>query len=313
MQQHIASVGIVILTHNSSHHIIACLQSIVRNDYVHKQIVVVDNYSTDETVHRIKSNFDLRIICRKKNDGFAKGCNVGIRYLLKNKCEYIVLLNDDTVVKRKFISTLVHSFQIDHSIGIVGSVITYYDQPQIIWCAGGYINRLFFFTRHTGINRPLRIAHSGYTDFISGCAMMIKTKTFKKVGLLDERFGYYFEDVFFCESAGRLGLRSYVICNPLVQHRISSTSGIQGLNIMTPIRSYFFARNPFIYIKNETNILLRLTQTIGQLCIRLPYYLSQNIFRRDPRSLIMYLMGFYEGLFYLFAGRLKNHPIEKIK
>lgn len=288
-----AKVGIVILTRNLDGDVKGCLKSLQRNTYKNKKIIIIND---------------------DKHEGYAKGNNVGIVELLRLGCEYILLMNDDTVSSPNLISKLVGTYRIDPSIGIVGPTIAYFNKPHTIWYAGGNFNRLFCFTTHPNMNRDVKYARTGYTDFVTGCCMMVRKKVFEEIRLLDIRFEYYFEDSFFCKKALEKGYKSYVIKDALIRHRVSSTLGNAGSNAMTPMRAYYFARNPFIIIRNESLLLMKCSQLLGQLCIRLPYYMVYIIYSGQLQPLKWYLKGFSEGFWYLLGGGgLRKHQGKKIK
>ena len=178
-------MGVVILTRSREGVLKECLKSLQRNTYKNKKIIVID-----DAIH----------------GGYAKGNNSGIIRLLRQKCEYILLINDDTVSNPNLISKLVKSFHMDPSIGIVGPTITYFNKPHTIWYSGGNFNRLFCLTTHPYMNRGVKFACSGYTDFVTGCCMMIRREVFEDIGFLDTRFGYYFEDAFFCKKHLKKGI-----------------------------------------------------------------------------------------------------------
>ncbi len=285
-------VGIVILTRNRIGDVKECVKSLQRNTYKNKKIIVIDDAI---------------------NGGYAKGNNSGISRLLRQKCAYILLINDDTVSNPNLISKLVRSFNTDPSIGIVGPTIAYFNKPNIVWYAGGNLNRLFCFTTHPNMNKNVKYARTGYTDFVTGCCMIVRNSVFEDSGLLDTRFEYYFEDAFFCKKALEKGYKSFVIKDVLVRHRVSSTLGNAGTNSMTPLRAYYFARNPFIIIRDEKSLLLKCTQLLGQLFLRLPYHMIHILYSGQLQSINWYLKGLSEGLWYLLGGGLLNHQSKKIK
>ncbi|OGK62474.1 hypothetical protein A2334_05555 [Candidatus Roizmanbacteria bacterium RIFOXYB2_FULL_38_10] len=306
-------VGVVILTHNGQDNIKGCLDSLLKNR-AKMQIIVVDNNSKDKTPKLLREYPSIvTTINRRKNDGYANSNNLGIRYLLKKKCDYILLLNDDTVVNKNLISRLTTLLEKKKDVGIVSPTIAYYKHPRKIWFAGGKFNRTFCFTQHVKMGDDVESSTNSYTDFVTGCSMMIRSSVFKKVGLLDRRFGYYFEDLDFCLKAYDKGFLTYVLKQSLVLHKVSATTGEIGSNLMTPLRSYFFARNPFIIIKSFSNPLLQMSQTLGQFCIRLSYYVITFLRTGMYISLYWYFRGLYEGLIFLLTGRLFKHKIKEIK
>lgn len=304
MQKKSRKVGIIIVTHNGYRHIASCLQSVVGLKYKNKEILLIDNASDSRTrnlIERFKKH--ITIIRNKENSTYASSNNQGINALLKKGCGYFILLNDDTVVKNNLIEKLLHGFEVSPDIGITGCNISYFDNPDIIWYGGGYFNKTFCFTRHVNMGKPLAKATGGYTDYVTGCCMMINRKTVETTGLLDVRNGFYFEDSFYCLTALGKGIRSYVVKDCLVKHRVSSSTGKSGSNLLTPFKAYYYARNPFIYIKSQTAPVI-ITQIFGQVFVRMAYYIALSIGNGMPYSIPPYIKGFIHGVTYLRSGVL---------
>lgn len=292
-------VGIVILTYNSQTVIKACLASIKKATYPQLEIVVVDNNSSDQTVTTIKKSFPtMHIIKNKKNLGYAAGNNIGIRYLQKKHCDYILLLNPDTIIKPNLVNELLQPFLNDKKIGIVGCMITYVNKPNVIWFAGGYFNRWFCFTRHPLMDKNVNETNvnSGVVDFITGACMMLRTQMINKTKLLPEEYFLYFEDAFFCEEMRQMGYNSYLVAKPLVLHHVSTATGKSGSNDMTPLRAYYYARNPLMYIKNNVHGMKKISNYFGQFFIRLPYYSLQIMKQGNWQGIFAYLRGLKAGL-----------------
>lgn len=292
--------GIVIVTYNSESVIKECLKSILANNYPNMEVVVVDNASSDKTVSRIRGYFkNIHIIGNKQNVGFGSANNIGIKYLRKKNCDFFLLLNPDTVSSPTLIKKLVNIFQEDDRIGIAGCIITYEKNHKKIWFGGGYFNKLFCFTRHKYMNQSLNSAKvkSGSVDFITGACMMINSKIIKKAGFIPEQYFLYFEDVFFCQKIKEKGFSCYLLAESLISHHVSTSTGIKETNKMTPLRAYFFARNPILYIRENVKGHLKLTNLFGQFFIRLPYYTFQIVRTGDIKALAAYLGGVVDGSF----------------
>jgi hypothetical protein len=295
-----AKIGVVIVSFNAAAHIDACLSSIVGNRYPRFSVVVVDNASADKTVPLVKNHYpQVHLIANEQNLGFARGGNLGISWLLdRESCGYILLLNDDTVADKKLLERLLQPMLNQKNIGISGPIITYYDQPDRVWFAGGYFNEAFCFTRHPHLNKNLREIKitDAETDFISGACLMIKREVFEQIGLLDEMYDYYFEDVFFCRRAKKAGYGSFLVAQPLIRHRVSTSAGVEGSNRMTPFRAYYYARNPCLFLKRNAKGWRKISGLAGQFLIRFPFYLLQTLKKRDFTSLAAYLRGLRHGL-----------------
>lgn len=301
MQKNIfPKVGVIIVTYNSGEYIKKCLESILKKNYQNLEILVVDNNSKDETVSTIQKYFNnVNLIKNKTNVGFGGANNGGIKYLQKKQCEYFLLLNPDTVSSPTLIKKLVNTFQENDRIGIAGCIITYAKNNKKIWFAGGYFNRLLCFTKHSYMNKSFSSTKitSGKVDFITGACMMIDSKIIKKVGFMPEQYFLYFEDVFFCQKVKEKGFSSYLLAEPLVSHHVSTSAGIKETNKMTPLRAYYFARNPLLYIRKNVKGYLKLANFIGQFFIRFPAYTYKIAKERNTKAFLYYCKGMVEGSF----------------
>jgi GT2 family glycosyltransferase len=293
-------IGIVIVTYNSANTITACLHSIQNAEYLHKNIVVVDNASTDKTKKILHQQFSgIAVIENRENGGFAEGNNMGIRKLLKEGCEYILLLNPDAEIHPKLFENLLKLFQ-EKSVGIGGSAITYSDK-KTVWFGGGFFHEYFCYTRHKKLNKSIDVLDGKVhdTDFITGCCMLIHKRVFEKIGFLDPAFGFYFEDADFCVRASRAGFICKVIEKPLVLHRVSSSAGVEGSNRLTSFKAFYYGRNPFLLIKKYFRRMRVISGILGQFFIRLPFHGVAMLKKRDFRALLEYMRGMREGIILL--------------
>ena len=188
---------IIILNFNGGEDILACLKSLQLIKLPkgwQKEVLVIDN--------------------SKKNLGFAKGMNVGIRRAIKNGAEAVLLLNQDTVVEKNFLASL-----LENSADIVGPVIKFKRHGRWIYDLGGKINWWLGRTKHLEV---LGIKYQvSSIDYVSGCAMMIKRPVLEKIGLLDERYFLYFEDADFCLRAKKAGFKVAVEPKSLIFHKLT--------------------------------------------------------------------------------------------
>jgi len=292
-------IGVVIVTFNSENHVLKCIASVYGNNYKNLSVVVVDNNSNDNTISAIKKNYkNIHIVKNNDNLGFAKGCNQGIKFLLKHHTEYVLLLNPDTLISKSFLKKMLIPFDENKKIFVAGSIITYMKNPKKIWYAGGYLNKIFLYTRHKYMDKhveSLKIK-SGITDFITGACMMIRGEAIKKIGLLPEDYFLYFEDIVFCKKIIDEGFSCYLLAEPLVRHDVSASTGIAGSNNISSLKAYYFARNPLLYIKANTNSPKKILQIIGQFIIRFPYYLFFMLRMKSVQLIFSYLRGLRDGL-----------------
>ncbi len=219
-------IFIVILNFNGGEEVLACLGSLIkegkRTNWREYRILLVDNGSQDGSIEQIKNlklkmksdNIKIKIIENEKNLGFAAGCNVGIRYALEHGAQAVMLLNQDTVAVRGFLRPL-----LENPAEIVSPVIKFKRGQDWVYDYGGRINWWLGRTEHFETKNQEPKTES-QIDYVSGCAMFIKKPVFDKIGLLDERYFLYFEDVDFCLRAKATGFSVAVEPRSVVVHKL---------------------------------------------------------------------------------------------
>ena len=184
------NVATVVVNWNSWRDTVACLQSLEKLDYPQTP-VVVDNGSTDGSVPRIREACpQVALIELGRNFGFGAGCNVGLRRALAMGADFIWLLNNDTLVDRTSLSSMIEAALADSGIGAIGSIIYHMDQPDRVQVWGGWRVRMLLGSvcPYTA-NMPLR-----RLDFVSGASCLLRAHAVRSVGLFDEGFFMYWED-----------------------------------------------------------------------------------------------------------------------
>src|SRR5713226_9060166 len=189
---------VVILNWNSHEMTAECIRSLLAMDGVDFEILVVDNGSTDGSVDILAQEFpQSTVLPQERNLGFAAGCNVGMRHALANDAEYVLLLNNDTVVAPDFIREMLAAIESDPSIGAVCPKIYFADEPEMIWYAGADFSLWTGTAKHRGwkeVDRGQFDQHEEITQ-ATGCAMLVRCSAVRAVGLLDEQFWAYAEDL----------------------------------------------------------------------------------------------------------------------
>lgn len=291
----IPKVTVIILNWNGKEDTIECIESVRNMIYPNYEILIVDNGSTDGSQEAFRQKYpDIILIESAENFGFAEGNNIGIRYALKKGTKYILLLNNDIVVDRTFLDELVKQAEMEQKVGIVGPKIYFYHEPNKIFSAGVKIN---LWTGGASLIWHNQIDKGQLEDvkevaYVPGAAILIKKGVIEKIGLLDAKYFFYYEEADWCARAKKAGYS--VICVPKAKiwHKISSTAKkIKGFSL------YYLTRNRFLFMKkNSTKI---------QFLSFLSYFFTKDamlttasliFLYRDLRLLKIFYKGIHDGI-----------------
>jgi GT2 family glycosyltransferase len=249
-------------------------------------------------VSRLHEQFpSLDLVQTGKNLGFAGGNNVGIRHALEQGANYIWLLNNDTIVDSAALSELVRAAQLDDKVGIAGSKIYYYNQPNVIWFAGGWLKNWSGTAGNIGQSKKdeERYNKMAEVDFITGCSLLIKSRVVTRVGLMDERFFLLFEEVDWNQRVKKQGYKILYVPNSKVWHKVSVSIGIDS-----PASYYYIIRNSLLFTLKHRLICLP-TATLKKL-MDIAYLLFHKRFIA-ARAALSGLLDFYLFRFGRMRGR----------
>ncbi len=238
-------VTAVILNTNKREDTLACLDSLVRNDYANLSIIVLDNASTDGSVEAIRLKYpQVSILQLVENKGYAGNNNVGIQAALDTAADWVFILNEDTILAPTCISELVRHAQAQAEVGIVGPLVYHADEPAVIQSAGGYFDSCWH-TLHRGINTLDEGQYSSPidTDWISGCGLLIRKEALQQAGLIDERFFYYNEEVELCYRVHRAGWKIRMVPTAKLWHKGVQRNYTPSANI-----TYYKVRNFLLFL-----------------------------------------------------------------
>lgn len=212
-----STVAVILLNWRGASDTIDCINSLISSGIRKRDILVVDNDSQDDSVNRIREAIPgVEIIESGRNGGFAYGCNIGIRAALGREYKYIWLLNNDTIVNKQTLPQMLSVFlEYEGQVGIVGSLIRHLDFPYDIQAIGG--GSIDYLTGRT--KNVLEQGNIKSLDYITGASMLVSKGVFDKIGLLDEAYFMYWEDVEFCVRAQKAGFRIAVATDSLVLHK----------------------------------------------------------------------------------------------
>ncbi len=242
--------GIIVLNYNGLEDTLECLNSILSLELIPKEIVLIDNGSTDGSqdmfINKFSNDGRITLIFLENNTGYAAGNNVGINYLLKRDVDIICILNNDTIVKSDFLKALRDCLKPGSSNHIATPKILCTD-GQTIWSTGEHIFYPLLISR-TNKGKPDKDDFKTWQNIngITGCAMAVRREVFESIGTFDENYFAYVEDVDFCKRAVDAGFKLTLCPLSTIIHKVARTTGnlsAAQLYLKTRNRAYFIKKN----------------------------------------------------------------------
>jgi hypothetical protein len=345
-------VTIILLNWNGWKDTLECLESVYQISYPSFNVVLVDNYSTDDSLTKIRdfcsgelnvfselkaentskiiknpskkpielwefnesdleeepkeshfkkdikslsSETNIFLIKNNENHGFAGGNNVGIKFA-KNiiKSDYVLLLNNDTVVENGFLEPMVEISENNKDIGFVGpKTYFYHPYPQkIIQITGGGsidLKKAKTFQRGYQEEESGQYSESVDLSYVGGSCVLVKNEILNKIGLLDERFFMYWEDTDWSYRGNKKGYRSVYQPKSIIWHK-------HGASSKPCFELYYLSRNRIFFMKKNANsseyrsFMFHFFTNVFWLDIW--YYL---VHLKDPKKVSCYLKGLKDG------------------
>ncbi len=220
-------ICIILLNWNGVDDTLECLASLRKVGYPRLRILLVDNGSTDDSVQRVRETYsEIEILALEENLLFAGGNNAGLAHLDDQDIDYIVFLNNDTVVDPDFLQPLLKRFGSEKKAGMVAPRILYHGSTKV-WYDGGGVNLWTGRVAHRDIRKELSDlstqAHA--TGYITGCCLMMPRALASELGGFDEAFSMYAEDVDLSLRISKEGYELWVEPDSIVYHKVSSSLG----------------------------------------------------------------------------------------
>ena len=273
-------IAIIIINWNTYQLTFNCLKSLEACTYKNKIIFFVDNGSKDGSGDKIALEFpDINYIQNEINEGFTGANNIALKVILKQNFDYVLLLNNDTEVKPNFLTHLEASMNFDENLAATQPLILDFPNKNTIWNAGGSFNSFFGLskTRFKGMIYKPKLKIDTSTEWISGCCILVKIAVIHEVGLLDNRFFAYFEDVDWSIRMTNLGYKLGVVPKSIIYHHSSGSSkknNTSNEGNLSPYAHYLNVRNHIYLIKKHTFFF----NSIGSLIYQILKITSYSIY-----------------------------------
>lgn len=242
-------IGIIVLNYNGERCLLPCLKSLDQLEYSPKEIIVVDNNSTDGSLEEAEKEFPHFVFVRNsKNQGFAKGMNIGMKEALARGAEWCWLFNYDALSHSQTLDKLISVTQENLRAGLLSPMIYETDSDKI-WFAKGRIDFWRMRTVHTRPTKQELAAKTYKSEFLTGCALLIKKELIEKIGFLDESFFLYYEDADYSLRAAQVGFDCLVVREAKVLHKEESKFNPRKIYFLVYSGLIFFNKWAPFYLK----------------------------------------------------------------
>lgn len=285
--------SIITVNYNQPEVTLAFLQSIKENTLDSAvELILVDNGCRENHELAFRKVYPKLIyINSTSNLGFAGGNNLGIKVA---KGDFLLLLNNDTEITSNLIDELSTELDLNQEIGMISPLILYYDNPEIIQYAG-FTEMNYLLARNNGIG-SMEVDKGQFNDdsretgFCHGAAMMCRRADLETIGLMEEQFFLYYEELDWCEKFKRAGKKIWFTGRTKIFHKESMSVGKESI-----IKTYFMTRNRMLYIRRNTSGLNAF------------FFSLYFMLMASPKQIIIYLKkGRVDLVKWLFKGVIWN-------
>lgn len=302
-------VTAVVLNWNGLDDTVACVRSLLAVDVprdVALDVLVVDNGSRLGPASALRAmGADIAVVFNGRNLGYAGGNNAGLRHALARGADFVWVINNDAVVEAGALAPLLQCAARAAAAGVFGSKILRADDPSRLWVAWGRVTwrQSLIALEGEGAADGPRFDGERHVAWIPGCALLFRAQALRDVGLFDESFFAYHEDVDWAARAHRAGWGSCYVGASRVLHRVHGSSG--GASFYGGFRKYLSARNSVLYARKHGRPW-QIAWMVACIVVTLPFQFLRRATRGEASGVRIKVRGWLDGL----AGR--PLPLEEL-
>ena len=299
-------IALVTVNYNTARDTFTLLNSLERlkTDDLELDVIVVDNGSKSPITIEKKYKHKISLIRSEVNAGFSGGYNLGISQAFKNYPDYVLIINNDTIVDSDMLINLVKVIESNPKIGAVTPKIYFakghefhkdrYKENElgrVFWYAGGFMDWKNIQSIHRGVDEVDRGQYDKIEkiDFASGCCLLFRREVLEKVGLLDDKYFLYYEDADLNQRIKKAGYEIFYVPKAVLIHVNAASSGGAG----NALQDYFITRNQMLFGMKYAPIRSKLALLRQSLRILLSGRPNQKMAIRD-----FYFGKFNKGSFF---------------
>ncbi len=280
----------VILTYNHVEDTLECLQSLCEQTHKNVRVLVVDNGSKDNTPATVRERFpNAQVVETGQNLGVPWGYNIGFSIALQAGAQYVLMLNNDTVLASDMLENLLLAAERDSSLGIAMPKVLYHDAPNVIWATGGK-RRVFppaIIMLGEGKDAGKHMLNSQAIEFAISCGILIHRRAFEKAGLFDPGYFFFFDDWDFSARVRANGLSIRYVPAAKMWHKVSRTTNQKGNQVL--FYRVWGESTARYYRRHGRPVVISLPAHVG-------YLMAREAVKGNGRMLRHFFAGVLSGL-----------------
>ena len=239
-------VWIITLNYNRAEETVACVASLKRITYPNYRLLVIDNCSTDDSYSRLERlPSGVELIKTEKNLGYTGGMNYGIKHVLPDNPDYVLMLNNDTVVEPDFLSEMVVALEGHPNAAVACGTILCDHDHSLVWYASGSLVEWRAHASHNHIwepHLPERYPGPVVTEFVTGCMLLLKMQHRREIGFEDERYFMYLDDMEYSARVRSRGFSLLYVPASIIYHKVLDEH-------LRPFKLYYTIRNRMLFAR----------------------------------------------------------------
>ena len=282
---------------------VAALRSLAAMTLPPDLIICVDNGSSPEHVSELRAGMPAGTVLMElgENTGVAHANNVGMRYALEHDVDWTLLLNNDATVDPSCLDRCLAEATAQRNLAIVGPAVTFADQPERLWFAGGQVSDWFAVPRHRGLGQPVTaLPATSDTGYVSTCCALISSAAWRSVGAFRADYFMYYDETEWCQRARAAGFRCRYLGEVLAAHAVSASGGHRGSLGLSENMAYYLARNPLRFALETQGKARRVSRVLGLITV----YGGFNAYRTVKSGNPAVGRAYVQGLADAFRGRM---------
>ncbi|MGA9407699.1 MAG: glycosyltransferase family 2 protein [Bacteroidota bacterium] len=293
-------VVIIVLNYCRWEDTVQCVQSLKQCHYPNFEIIVVDNDSPDDSVLQMRKRLhSVDILSSGSNRGYAGGINFSIRIAKKKEPEYVLVINNDTAVQPDFLDYLVAALEENKKAAAAcGTIYCYHDKMRIWYAGGRFIpwRGLAVHDHRSAILAPSKLNGIRRVSFITGCLILLRMSCLEDIGMEDERFFMYLDDIEFSARICSKGYDLLYVPKSVIFHKVAGEKE-------SAFKLYYSARNRLLVINTSVSGYTRVVAHIYFLSVisaKLVYWFFFN--KKFFHAAFDGLHDYFSNNFYMGRG-----------